>query len=49
MKKYYIKSADWEKIYSFLRARHDIRVGNEEKTRTFAELVYFIMRTGSMA
>lgn len=47
MEKYYIKSADWEKIYSFLRACRNVRVGNEEKTRIFAESVYFIMRTGA--
>ncbi len=47
MDKYYIKSEDWEKIYTFLKSRRDIRVGNEEKTKTFAEGVYFIMRTGA--
>ena len=47
MEKYYIKSDDWEKIYSFLQSQRSIRVGNEEKTRTFAEGVYFIMRTGA--
>jgi transposase len=47
MEKYYIKSVDWEKIYSFLRSQRSIRVGNEEKTRIFAEGVYFIMRTGA--
>lgn len=47
MDKYYIKSEDWEKIYTFLKIRRDIRVGTEEKTRTFSEAVYFIMRTGA--
>ena len=47
MDKYYIKSEDWEKIYSFLKSRRDIRVGNEVKTRRFAESVYFIMHTGA--
>jgi len=47
MNKYYIKEGDWEKIYTFLKTRPVIRVGNEEKTKTFAEAVYFIMRTGS--
>jgi transposase len=47
MVKYYIKSEDWEKIYKFLKYCRDIRVGNEVKTRLFAEAVYFIMRTGA--
>lgn len=47
MDKYYIKESDWEKIYTFLRKSPSIRVGNERKTRTFAEGVYFIMRTGA--
>jgi transposase len=47
MNKYYIKTEDWEKIYEFLHIRPDVRVGNEEKTRMFAEAVYFIMRTGA--
>ena len=47
MNKYYIKENDWEKIYTFLRMSPTIRVGNERKTRTFAEGVYFIMRTGA--
>ncbi len=47
MEKYYIKSEAWEKIYSFLQSHRGIRVGNEGKTRTFAEGVYFIMRTGA--
>ncbi|MBL9029034.1 MAG: transposase [Caedimonas sp.] len=47
MNKYYIKTEDWEKIYTFLKTRIDIRVGNERKTRAFAEAVYFIMRTGA--
>lgn len=47
MDKYYIKIEDWEKIYTFLTTRKDIRVGNAEKTRVFAEAVYFIMRTGA--
>ena len=47
MDKYYIKSEDWKKIYAFLKARREVRVGNEGKTRTFAEAVYFIMRTGA--
>ena len=47
MEKYYIKSKDWKKIYEFLKTRQDVRVGNEDKTRTFGEAVYFIMRTGA--
>lgn len=41
MEKYYIKTPDWEKIYSFLKSRRDIRVGNKDKTRIFAEAVPF--------
>ncbi len=29
MNKCYIKEADWEKLYTFLRTNSDIRVGNE--------------------
>ena len=47
MEKYYIKSCDWEKIYSYLKKEKRVRVGNEEKTRVFLEGVYFIMRTGA--
>ena len=47
MDKYYIKEANWEKIYAFLKTFPGIRVKNEGKTRAFAEGVYFIMRTGA--
>ena len=47
MNKYYTREADWEKIYAFLKICPGIRVGNEGKTRAFAEAVYFIMRTGA--
>jgi len=47
MDTYYIKSEDWKKIYEFLKFHNGIRVKNEEKTRIFAEAVYFIMRTGA--
>lgn len=47
MEKYYIKSEDWEKIYTILKVCRDIRVGSEAKARMFAEAVYFIMRTGA--
>ncbi|MBY0500460.1 MAG: hypothetical protein K2P93_00465 [Alphaproteobacteria bacterium] len=46
MNKYYIKESDWEKLYTFLKTIAGIRIGNERKTRAFAEGVYFIMRTG---
>ena len=36
-----------EKIYEFLKDYRGIRVKNEEKTRIFAEAVYFIMRIGA--
>lgn len=37
----------WTKIYSFLRLTPHIYTRNEQKTRTFVEGVYWIMRTGA--
>jgi transposase len=47
MDKYYIKPADWERIYSFLQIIKGIRIKNELVSRRFLEGVYFIMRTGA--
>jgi transposase len=44
---YYIKSADWEIIYSFLSTTKGVRVKDEKRTRQFLEGVYYIMRTGA--
>jgi transposase len=44
---YYIKSGDWEIIYSFLLGQRGIKVRSEDKARIFIEAVYFIMRTSA--
>ncbi len=45
--KYYIKSENWQIIYSILKEIKGIRISNEAQTRLFLEGVYFIMRTSS--
>jgi transposase len=51
MDKYYIKEESFEKILLCLRSKKRGKQGiyckNREKTRTFLEAVYFIMRTGA--
>ena len=47
MRKYYINIDNWQRIYSILRSRSDIRVKNESATHLFIEGVYFMMRTGA--
>jgi transposase len=37
----------WDRIYFFLKLTPRIYTGNEQKTRTFVEAVYWIMRTGA--
>ena len=37
----------WDRIYSYLKLTPRIYTGNEQKTRTFVEAVYWIMRTGA--
>lgn len=47
MDKYYINFEKWQKVYSVLKAVKKIRISNKDRTRTFIEGVYFIMRTGA--
>ena len=44
--KYYIKTAEWQIILSYLKSRKDIRTGNEEKLRLFLEAIWYISRSG---
>ena len=41
--KYYIKSENWQIIYSILKEIKGIRISNEAQTRLFLEGVYFII------
>lgn len=47
MDKYYITEEAFEKIFLYLKNRPDIYCKTPEKTRTFLESIYFIMRTGA--
>lgn len=47
MKTRKLNDKKWAKLYSFLRLTPQIHTGNEQKTRTFVEGVYWIMRTGA--
>jgi transposase len=45
--KYYITDEAFEKIFIWLSSQQNIYCKNREKTRTFLEGIYFIMRTGA--
>jgi transposase len=47
MDKYYIQEDAFEKIFVWLNSQSNIYCKNRERTRTFMEGVYFIMRTGA--
>jgi transposase len=43
---YFIKTQEWEHIFTILKTREDIRTGNEAKLRCFIEAVWFMARGG---
>lgn len=43
---YYIKTREWEQIFTVLSKRKDIKIGNENKIRLFIEAIWYITRSG---